>query len=121
MVYGKRFLVKIQTNVNQRKHKHNNFLSEVSHTIKNQNLTIKIWVIFLYKNVFFFSRLNSFLYFGVLNAKFKPVSSQITGFLYSQLSPCGHPAITDTSIIRTADKFRAKINYRHLTEINSRY
>ena len=40
---------------------------------------------------------------------------------YSQLSPCGHPAITDTSIIRTADKFRAKINYRHLTEINSRY
>ena len=40
---------------------------------------------------------------------------------YSQLSPCGHPAITDTPIIRTADKFRAKINYRHLTEINSRY
>ena len=37
------------------------------------------------------------------------------------LSPCGHPAITDTPIIRTADKFRAKINYRHLTEINSRY
>ena len=40
---------------------------------------------------------------------------------YSQLSPCGHPAITDTPIIRTADKFRAKINYRRLTEINSRY
>ena len=40
---------------------------------------------------------------------------------YSQLPPCGHPAITDTPIIRTADKFRAKINYRHLTEINSRY
>ena len=38
-----------------------------------------------------------------------------------RLSPCGHPAITDTPIIRTADKFRAKINYRHLTEINSRY
>ena len=34
------FLVKIQTNVNQRKHIHNNFLSEVYHTIKiqkNQN------------------------------------------------------------------------------------
>ena len=41
--------------------------------------------------------------------------------MYSQLSPCGHPAITDTPIIRTADKFRAKINYRRLTEINSRY
>ena len=40
---------------------------------------------------------------------------------YSQLSPCGHPAITDNPIIRTADKFRAKINYRHLTKINSRY
>ena len=34
------FLVKIQTNVNQRKHIHNNFLAEVYHTIKiqkNQN------------------------------------------------------------------------------------
>ena len=29
--------------------------------------------------------------------------------------------MTDTPIIRTADKFRTKINYRHLTEINSRY
>ena len=40
---------------------------------------------------------------------------------YSQLSPCGHPAITDTPIIRTAAKSPAKINYRRLTEINSRY
>ena len=31
------FPVKIQTNVNQRKHIHNNFLWEVSHTIKIQN------------------------------------------------------------------------------------
>ena len=32
------FLVKIQKNVNQRKHIHNNvFVSEVSHTIKIQN------------------------------------------------------------------------------------
>ena len=30
-------LVKMQTNVNQRKHIHNNLLSEVSHTIKIQN------------------------------------------------------------------------------------
>ena len=35
---------------------------------------------------------------------------------YSQLSPCGHPPITDTPIIRTAAKSRAKINCRGLTE-----
>ena len=29
---------------------------------------------------------------------------------YSQLSSCGHPAITDTPIIRTAAKFPAKTN-----------
>ena len=40
-------------------------------------------------------------------------------FVFSQLSTCGHPAITDTPIIRTAAKFRLKINYRRLTEINS--
>ena len=40
---------------------------------------------------------------------------------YSQLSPCGHPDITDTAIIRTAAKSRAKINYICLTEIISRY
>ena len=43
------------------------------------------------------------------------------GDTYSQLSPCGHPAITDTPIIRTAAKSPAKTNYRCLTEINSRY
>ena len=41
--------------------------------------------------------------------------------LYSQLSPCGHPAITDTPIKRTVAKSPAKTNYRRLTEINSRY
>ena len=40
---------------------------------------------------------------------------------YNQLSPCGHLAITDTPIIPTATKSPAKINYRRLTEINSRY
>ena len=40
---------------------------------------------------------------------------------YSQLSPCGHLAITDTPIIRTLAKYRAKINNSSLTEINSRY
>ena len=40
---------------------------------------------------------------------------------YSQLPPCEHPAITDTPIIRTAAKSPAKPNFRHLSEINSRY
>ena len=37
------FLVKIQKNVNQRKHIHNIFLSEVSHTIKIQNFDHQNW------------------------------------------------------------------------------
>ena len=40
---------------------------------------------------------------------------------YSQLSPCGHLAITDTPIKRTAAKSQEKPNCRRLTEINSRY
>ena len=40
---------------------------------------------------------------------------------YSQPSPCGHPVITDTPIIRTAAKSLAKINHRRLTEKHSRY
>ena len=40
---------------------------------------------------------------------------------YSQLSPCGLPAIRDTTITETAAKSPAKIEYRRLTEINSRY
>ena len=42
-------------------------------------------------------------------------------FTYCQLSPCGHPAITDTPIIGTAAKSLEKINNRRLTEINSCY
>ena len=42
-------------------------------------------------------------------------------FVFSQLSTCGHPAITDTPIIRTSAKSRSKINYRRVTEINSWY
>ena len=41
--------------------------------------------------------------------------------LYSRLSPCGHPAITDALMMWTAAKSQAKINYRCLTEIKSRY
>ena len=37
------FLVGIQTNVNQRKHIHNNFLSEVSLTMKIQNFDNQNW------------------------------------------------------------------------------
>ena len=40
---------------------------------------------------------------------------------YSQLSPCGHLAITNTPIKRTAAKSQEKPNYRRLTEINSSY
>ena len=40
---------------------------------------------------------------------------------YSQLSPCGHLAITETPIIQTAAKSAAKTNYTRLTELNSRY
>ena len=39
---------------------------------------------------------------------------------YSQLPPCGHLAITDTPLLRTAAKFPGE-SYRRLTEINSRY
>ena len=38
----------------------------------------------------------------------------IIGFPYSQLSPCGHPAIRDTPIIRTEAKSQAKTIYRRL-------
>ena len=54
-------LVKFQTNVNQRKH-----ISKVSDTNKSRILTIKIGAIVLCKNLFFFPRLNRFLYFWVL-------------------------------------------------------
>ena len=41
--------------------------------------------------------------------------------LYNQLSPCGHPVITDTPMIRTAAKSHAKLIYSCLSEINCRY
>ena len=40
---------------------------------------------------------------------------------YIHLLPCGHLNITETLIIWTAAKHPAKINYKRLTEINSRY
>ena len=52
--------------------------------------------------------------------KDSPISNTIN-WVYSQLSPCPHLAITDTPIIRTGTRPPAKINYRRLTEINSRY
>ena len=36
-------VVKIQTNVNQRKHMHNNLLSKVSHAIKIENFDHRKW------------------------------------------------------------------------------
>ena len=38
-----------------------------------------------------------------------------------KIMPTVNSRLADTPIIQTADKFRAKINYRRLTEINSRY
>ena len=38
-----------------------------------------------------------------------------------QHSPCGHPAMTDTPIKRTAANSPAKTNYIRLAEISSRY
>ena len=47
------------------------------------------------------------------NLQVQPMLFKVTTTVNSRLA--------DTPIIRTADKFRAKINYRRLTEINSRY
>ena len=73
-------LVKFQTNVNQRKHIHNNLLSKVSDTIKSRILTIKIGVIVLYKNLFFFAGLNRFLYFCVFKCQFSASRFLYAGF-----------------------------------------
>ena len=42
------FFVKIQTNVNQRNHTHENFLSEVSHTINIRNFDHQNWSDFFF-------------------------------------------------------------------------
>ena len=57
------FLVKILTNVNQRKHIHNNVL--FSHAIKIHNFDNQNWSDFFWcKNLFFFVRLNRFFFGG---------------------------------------------------------
>ena len=64
-------LVKIQTNVNQRKHMHNTFCQKFLMELKLRSLTVKIGVIVLCKDlhVFFFARLNRFLYFWALQCQ----------------------------------------------------
>ena len=74
--------MKIQTNVNQRNDIHESFLSEVSRTINIRNFDHQTCDFVLYKNLFFFSKLNRFLDFGYLNDKSQPVSSLLTIFLY---------------------------------------
>ena len=59
------FLVKIQTNVNQRNPVHENFLSEVSDTINIRNFDHQNWMIFFVQEPIFLSRLNRFLDFWV--------------------------------------------------------
>ena len=61
-----RFLVKIQTNVNQRKHIHNNFLSEVSHTIKIRNFNHQNWCdLFLKEPIFLFEAEQVLILLGI--------------------------------------------------------
>ena len=64
-------LVKIQTNVNQRKHMHDTFCQKLLMELKLRSLTVKIGVIVLCKDlhVFFFARLNRFLYFWALQCQ----------------------------------------------------
>ena len=59
-----RFLVKIQTNINQRKHIHYSFLSEVSHTIKIQNFDDQNWSDFLVQEPIFLFQAEQVLIFG---------------------------------------------------------
>ena len=75
-------LVKIQANVNQRKHIHNNLLSKVSHTIisRIKNFDYQNWSDFLYKNLFFFARLNRFLYFWVFKCQILACRFLYAGF-----------------------------------------
>ena len=44
-----------------------------------------------------------------------------TDTLCSQISPCGHPAVTDSTIIRTAAKFPVKHHVGSVTTVNSLY
>ena len=46
---------------------------------------------------------------------------ELNNTIYSELSRSGHLAIMDTPMMQAAAKFPAKIKYRRLTEINSRY
>ena len=65
-------LVKIQKNVNQRKHIHKAFGQKFLTQLKWRILTIKIGVTVLYKNLFFFARLNRFLYSWVFKCQIPP-------------------------------------------------
>ena len=72
MVYGKDIS---RENVNHRKHKHKNFLSKVSHTIKIQNFAIKIAVFFSIRAYFSLPGWTGWYILGYLNANFQPVGS----------------------------------------------
>ena len=63
---------------------HNNFLSKFLTQLKSRILTIKIGVMFLCKNLFFFARLNRFLYFWVFKCQISACR-----FLNHQVLICG--------------------------------
>ena len=76
-------LVKIQANVNQRKHTLNNRLSKVSHYYNREVWPSKWEWLFCIRNYFSFPGWTSSYIFGYSNAKFQPVRSWITRFLYA--------------------------------------
>ena len=57
------FPVKIPKNLNQRKHIHNNFLSEVSHIIKIQNFDHQNWTDFFLQEPIFLCQAEKVLIF----------------------------------------------------------
>ena len=67
----------MQTNVNQRKHIHNNIRQKFVTQLKCRILTIKIGVIFLYRKLFFFARPNSFLYFWIFRCQISALNHQV--------------------------------------------
>ena len=94
------FLVKIQKTVKKKKKKKNpenihtiTFCQQFLTQLKSRILTIKIGVIFLDNNIFFFARLNRFLYFWVFKrqisaCRFLNHEVLICGFLLYSKTTC---------------------------------
>ena len=75
MVYGKHIFRENSNKCKSKKTYTLTFCQKFLTQLTSGILTIKIGVIFLYKNPFFFARLNRFLYFWVFKCQFQPVGS----------------------------------------------